>query len=457
MRTLFFKIFLWFWLAMVAVGVTVAIVVGITQNEPVGPGLRNTAAALAAVYARTAAETYARGGEPALRALIAEIERQNHVRAFLFDAQGQELAGGKSSSSYADLLARARNSQQAEFHFLPSLVVTAQRAETPNGQSVILLIEISRLWQGEPGIKPRVRLLRGFVLLVTAGLLCFWLARSLTGPLGQLRAATNQLASGDLSARVTALNRRDELAELGRDFNQMAERLESLVTAQKRLLHDVSHELRSPLARLGVALELARQQAGEKAASALDRIEREAQRLNELIGQLLTLSRLESQTETAERAPVELEKLLAEVADDAQFEARRNQREVIVRECTPCRIQGNERLLRSALENVVRNAIRYTPEHTAVEVSLRCSGNEAEFIIRDHGPGVPDAALDNIFRAFYRVAEARERKTGGFGLGLSIAERAIGWHGGTVSAANLPQREGGGLCVTLRLPGVITD
>jgi two-component system sensor histidine kinase CpxA len=232
----------------------------------------------------------------------------------------------------------------------------------------------------------------------------------------------------------------------------MAERLESMVNAQQRLLGDISHELRSPLARLGVALGLARQRSGAEANGALDRIERESDNLNEMISQLLTLTRLESGTDSRKRSEVDLAALVREVADDANYEARSQNRAVQVVSSDHCSINGVEELLRSAVENVVRNAVRYTPEGTAVEVALRKqNGNGANYAVisvRDRGTGVPDEALEKIFRPFYRTEDARDRQSGGgTGLGLAITERAVRMHGGSVEAANAV---GGGLSVQMR-------
>jgi two-component system sensor histidine kinase CpxA len=292
------------------------------------------------------------------------------------------------------------------------------------------------------------------IILVIGGIFCYWLARYLTTPLFKLRTTTNQLAEGDLGARVATnlAKRRDEVGQLGRDFNLMAERLESMVKAQQRLLGDISHELRSPLARLGVALGLARKRSGPEANGALDRIERESENLNDMISQLLTLTRLESGTDGRRRSEVDLAALVREVSDDADFEARSQNRSVQVVATDKCSINGVEDLLRSAVENVVRNAVRFTPEGTAVEVALRkkngAGDNFAVISVRDRGHGVPAESLDKIFRPFYRTEDARDRQSGGgTGLGLAITERAVRMHGGSIHAANVPE---GGLSVEMR-------
>jgi two-component system sensor histidine kinase CpxA len=299
-----------------------------------------------------------------------------------------------------------------------------------------------------------VRLL---VVLVIGGIFCYWLARYLTQPILKLRTTTNELAEGNLGARVSTklAKRRDEVGQLGRDFNSMAERLESMVKAQQRLLGDISHELRSPLARLGVALGLARQRSGPEANGALDRIERESDNLNEMISQLLTLTRLESGTDGRKRTNVDLAALVKEVADDADFEARSLNRAVQVVSSDNCSIKGVEELLRSAVENVVRNAVRYTPEGTAVEVALMRQNGHALISVRDRGNGVPAEALEKIFRPFYRTEDARDRQSGGgTGLGLAITERAVRMHGGSVQAVNIP---GGGLAVEMKFRQDLQD
>jgi len=232
----------------------------------------------------------------------------------------------------------------------------------------------------------------------------------------------------------------------------MAERLENVMNAQSRLLNDISHELRSPLARLNVALGLARQRAGEPAQPALERIDLEADRLNEMIGRLLTIARLESGA-AMEKVPIHLADLIGQIAADADYEAQSRNSHVESSIEDDCVVLGDLALLHSAIENVVRNAMRYTTEGTEVQVRLRCDpnpeGRQAVVEVSDSGPGVPEEALDKLFRPFYRIDDARGRQTGGVGLGLSITERAVRLHGGTVRAAN---RDEGGLQIEIRLP-----
>jgi two-component system sensor histidine kinase CpxA len=233
----------------------------------------------------------------------------------------------------------------------------------------------------------------------------------------------------------------------------MAEQIESLISAQRRLTGDISHELRSPLSRLSVALGISRRHASPESIYAFDRMEREVERLNELIGNLLKLARFESGADLIKPSPVILDLLIREVAQDANFEARNRNRLVKVARVDPCSVEGSEELLRSAIENVTRNAVNYTGEGTEVELSLelvRESSEQCAVIrVRDHGKGVPQEALEHIFQPFYRIDDARDRSAGGVGLGLAITERAVRLHGGRVKAEN---SSSGGLVVELHLP-----
>jgi two-component system sensor histidine kinase CpxA len=289
--------------------------------------------------------------------------------------------------------------------------------------------------------------MRYAALLLTALLVCYALARYLSSPIQKIRRATQKLAEGDLSTRVgdKVGNRRDELAVLAKDFDVMAERLESLVTSQQRLSRDVSHELRSPLARMNVALEIAKQRSNGSTAPLLDRIGAESNRLNELISRLLTLSRLETGSEDFEREEIDLKSLVEQVAADANFEADAVGKSVKITRADHCRIMGSYELVGSAVENVLRNAVRYTRDGSTVEVALESRDGSALVSVRDEGGGVPDDELDKLFRPFYRVGEARDRSSGGTGLGLAIAEQAIKAHKGRIHARN----DNGGLTVEI--------
>ncbi len=295
--------------------------------------------------------------------------------------------------------------------------------------------------------------LRLVIAALLSALACWLLTRHFTNPIRQLQLATTRLATGDLAARVgpDLGGRRDELGQLGEDFDRMAKRLQDLMDAQGRLLRDLSHELRTPLARVEVALEIARRLGDANAQQHYDRIAAEVERLEELIGQILTLSRLEADTQGVRAAPVDLVDLVEAIVDDARFEASQGGPPIAV--CAPphCPMEADGRLLHSAIENVLRNALGYAPGTVPVEVTLapKPKAGQVTLTIRDWGPGVPEADLPRLFAAFYRVGEARDRQSGGHGLGLAIARRVVDHHGGTIAAHNAP---GGGLCVVFTLP-----
>ena len=450
MRSLFLKIFIWFGLAMVIIISANFLSAYVTSREDSRgrpPGNFTT------MFAQTAVEKLEREGKAAATRYLDDLEKTTLTRSYLFDQDGNEITGRNAPPEAKQAATRANSERevrqpvggQQEYIVSPAL---------GSGETRYVLVHQLGPRPPRPPFLPfwpRNWWVQLTVVLVTAGLLCYWLARYISSPVARLRAATRQLASGDLTARVGAAQRRrrDEVADLGRDFDIMAERIETLMASQQRLLHDISHELRSPLARLKIALELARQDEGAEVLWALDRIEREADRLNDLIGQLLTLARLDSKSPMITSDPVDLKRLVQEIVLDADFEARNHNRMVAMVKSEDCLVNGNVQLLHSAIENVVRNAMSYTAEGTAVEVALRCEGEHAMISVLDQGSGVPQAALADIFRPFYRVADARDRQSGGIGLGLSISQRAVEVHGGTVTASNAPR---GGLLVEIVLP-----
>jgi two-component system, OmpR family, sensor histidine kinase CpxA len=298
-----------------------------------------------------------------------------------------------------------------------------------------------------------------WVAIVVFGATTFVLVLLLIRPIGRLRVAARKLANGELATRVpkpdgeARLFGGDEIQGLVHDFNYMAERLERLVDAQKILLRDVSHELRSPLARLSVALELAREESPPAMTGHLERIEREAGRLNLLIGQLLRLSSMESIDTSTFTEAFHLNRLLEKLLPDAEFEAQQRSCKIRVLNRCDCTVLGSPELIYRAIENIVRNAVRYTREQSVVELRIDCEDVAGlpmvVLAVSDCGPGLPENELENIFRPFYRVDDARLRDTGGFGVGLAIADRAVRLHHGELRAQNRPE---GGLIVSLRLP-----
>jgi two-component system sensor histidine kinase CpxA len=447
MRSLFLKIFLSFWAAQ-ALFLVLAILVVIALRPTREPGIESMGSR---VITETVSE-FQNGGEQAARGYLEDLQRTQNLHGFVFDSSGREISG-RMVFPWIDDMRRTGHIHRHNWvdRFLPERFY--RQIQSVQGQAYTLVIEFA------PG--PRVFGPHGIpslgisIAVISSGLVCYLLAWSLTSPVARLRHATQRLAAGDLTARTGAplKGRRDELAQLMRDFDRMAERIEALMEAQSRLLKDVSHELRSPLARLSVALGLARQRATPEAESALDRIELEADRLNQLIQRLLTISRLETGTDGIRKTRLSLRELVEHIARDADYEGQGRGCQVSAEPTDEYAIEANPDLLRSAIENVVRNAVRYTAQGTTVEIRLeRRIGDQGEDIIvrvLDSGPGVPYEALEQIFQPFYRIDDARNRQTGGAGLGLSIADRAVRLHGGRVRASNRPE---GGLEVEIRIP-----
>ena len=299
-----------------------------------------------------------------------------------------------------------------------------------------------------PPERPGFRIpLQPFVgVLLTSVVCAAGLAWYVARPVRHLRGAFEAMAAGHLDTRIAGrMRRRDELADLGADFDRMGERLESLVETRRRLLHDVSHEMRSPLARLQAAVGIARQQPG-RINEALERVERESVRMDRLIGELLALSRLDAGFGGKPEA-VDLGELLAAIVEDACFEGGGKGVEVSLDVPDLPPVCGDPELLRRAIENVVRNALRHSPAGAGVVVSVRSSGDGFVCLsVEDSGPGVPAEDIGRIFQPFFRAAPSAGE---GYGLGLTIAQRVVDVLGGEISARN---RESGGLRVEMRLP-----
>jgi len=449
MKSLFLRIFLSFWMAQ-ALFVVAAILVTIVFRPR-----SSTWEALRTTVLNESVNAYEEGGREQLRKYFDNLDATQHVRGFLFDEHSLEVSGRPAPEWALRIAAGGPRVPRDGFLFPAPPVQRDSRASSDGAHRYTVVLGMPpgpRVFIGPRGV-PFSGLIIG---VITSGLVCYLLSWYLTKPIVRLRTATRQLAAGDLKARIGApgATRRDEVAGLMRDFDTMAERIETLLNAQSRLLNDISHELRSPLARLNVALGLARQRAGVESADMLDRIELEASRLNELIGRILTLARLEDGEQLVPQTPVPLDELVQSVVEDAEFEAQARHCHVNAKIGEgDWEVRGNASLLHSAVENVVRNAIRYTAERSAIEVELaremRASAAEAVVRVSDAGPGVPADALAKLFEPFYRLDEARGRQTGGVGLGLAITERAVRFHGGKVSAFN---RKPSGLIVEIRLP-----
>jgi two-component system, OmpR family, sensor histidine kinase CpxA len=450
MRSLFAKIFISFWIAQALFFVLVVLVTWVIRQQ----GEAGAEAAQLKVF-NDAVQAYEQGGNTELHDYFEKIHESEHIRAWLLDDRGEDVSG-RPAPEWIRKNDRQPPGLPGDFWgTIPRFTVLRQSLTAPSGHRYTMIT----IQPPSGPFGPRAITWRGLLIgIISSGLVCYLLAGYLTAPVVRLRSATQKLAAGDLSARAGGSSRRgDEIAQLVRDFDTMAERLEKLVKAQARLLNDISHELRSPLARINVALALARQRSGPEAEAFLDRMDLESNRLNELVERLLTIARLDASTDGGEKQAINLAELISEIAEDADFEAQGRKCHVVAVIHDICTINGNPALLHSAIENVVRNAIRYTTEGTNIKVQLESlPGAKPEAIVHvmDSGPGVPEDALERIFLPFYRIDDARGRQTGGVGLGLAITERAVELHGGTVHASN---RKEGGLMVEIRLPLVASQ
>ena len=457
MGRLFWKFFLAFWLTLLLAGAAVGSLVWLHQQQRVERAEPTLAAGpRAALALQSAAATLRHGGVPALRALLDETGAPwSPAIVYAVDRDGRELLG---RSVPAEALEHARRLLDGPVTPRATRVVRFDEAS-----GLLLFVPPGLDAPARPGPRPGRRagapeplpahMIAAIGLLASLAFSAL-LAWSLTKPIRHLRRAAAALAEGRLDTRVAPLmgRRADELADLGHDFDQMARRLQQLIASQRRLLHDVSHELRSPLARLQAAIGLARQNP-ERTEAMLERIERDAVRLDGLVGELLALARLEAGSTLPPLETVDLIDLVAAIVDDARFEARASGRDVTFSGDATAMATVRAELIHRAFENVIRNAVKYTGEGTVVEVGARLreeSGNQpGAFVlaVADRGPGVPTEELEAIFEPFQRARSGAP--AGGFGLGLAIARRAIEAHGGHIGARN---REGGGLVVEIELP-----
>jgi two-component system sensor histidine kinase CpxA len=447
MRNLYLRIFLSFWIAMM-LALTFSVVATLWLSDQRAQHEQSRQDQLA----REASSILAERGVPGLRDwLTEESVRAAPDRLFVLDRRGNDLLGRHVPESL-----RARFGRGAVPGRVPDLPPDARdfrwlsQLIAPGDETYAL--SLLRLRRGPLGIfsSPESPIITVIATLLVSTVVCFLLARYLSDPIRHLRAATRSIAAGDLGVRVSSLmgSRRDELGMLALDFDVMAERLRALLASHRELLRDVSHELRSPLARLQIALGLARRPNADLEQE-FDRIELETARLDELIGEILSLSRLDDPARTLVAEPVNLEELLETLVENARIEADLRSIQLQLNALPGLSVEGDRELLFRAVENVLRNAVRFSPNGTLVEVTAERAGDQAVIRIRDHGPGVPQEALARIFEPFFCVAQARDRESGGYGIGLAITARVAALHGGSVRAENAAPS---GLALEITLP-----
>jgi len=444
-RRLFWKIFLPFWVAQAlllgALYLRLHYRIGSERPWWIQPERKEMP-----VLAQVAALQYEQHGPVALRQLLNSLSLEHRSRFWLVDSFGRELSGTPvPPRTLRDGIAAEK--KEGLFHSYEANLLAA-RAITPQGQYLLI---------GEftpPPISERVP---GDILwtlklgTLFSAIICLIIAHYLTKPIEHLRDATHELARGNLDIRAgeNLGNRRDEIADLVRDFDSMAGELRNQIQSERSLLSGVSHELRSPIARIRLALALARSADERERAEMFDRIEQDTVQLDSMLERILTVARLESGQQKPKFEQVNLKEIVGDVVDDATFEAAATGVTIAYSSAGDIKLNGDAGLLHSAIENVVRNAMFYSGQGGHVSVLLFSSEHGANVIVRDNGSGVPEQALPLLFKPFYRVDNSRGTNTGGMGLGLAIVRNAVLAHGGTVSAHNVSPH---GLEVDIFLP-----
>ena len=437
MYRLFLKIFFWYWLT--AWGMIAIVLLGTRLTGMRQVSAPNMYATVAPILAEEAVKAYESGGPEAFARFTQNNDNERERQLFLLDGSNKDVLSRPLSDDGLRVARAAKDGQLVVFR----AHIAAYRFVSSSGHPYILMLylksnlrQITDVLLGD-GLPFSISL----ILLVT--LLCLGLAYHIASPIHIIQSTARRVAQGDLKARVpSSVSRRfDELAALAKDFDSMVNRLDSLIQTQKKLLNSVSHELRSPLARINISLALLRKRFSADSDDLFQRLDRDVVRIDLLMGQLLTLSRLEARFSSAERQDVDFAQLVEEVAADANFEAQalgksvsfQTSDSIILRNADPD-------ALRSACENIIRNAVRFTRQGSDVQIVLEVDGSAPDSLallsVRDHGPGVPEECLEAIFQPFYRINGDTEATVGN-GLGLAIASEAIRMHRGTIRAENL--------------------
>ena len=471
-HSLFWKIFLYFWVSMMLFGIFSTLI-----NTKIQLTERNTSHTPVAVIIKHSHQLIKQGIDKTVlkKWLVESQDRIQSNTVYILGSKGKDLLDRPLNTriqqailEYSDepqefypylqnpnsIFFEARPQHSNDTQPLPGPAIIIIKLASNSGENYTLVIDNKTNrdnWIFWRSISIGTRIALASLL---SAFICSFLARYLTSPLQKLRIATHRIASGhfDHSINKRIAKRKDEIGDLGRDFHNMAIRIDTTLQSQQRLLRDVSHELRSPLARLQIALGLAYQRSDGIIQPELQRIEKEVERLNELISQSLSLARISSQASIPKKTKIDLTELLKDIIETVKYEAQNKECRIISTQMDNCFINGNKDLLYSGLENIIRNAIQHTGIGTNIETSLNLSGTYppiATLIIRDHGMGVPEQDIDELFKPFFQVDQARTQKNGGYGIGLAIAERAIHLHNGSINVTNILE---GGLEVSIQFP-----
>jgi len=444
--SLFLKILFWFWATIVLTAFSI-IVTLILQPSEASSQWHDALIDVAKYAGATVVQEYEHHGTQEASNYLRERARTTHLQACLLHLDGTVILGNGCERFAAAHSTAVGGKPEVNLHH--GLATVAVMVRGNHDDQYIYVTEAPVGPRAAAATNLAAVAVRCLIALLVPGLICYLLARYLTSPILRLREASQQLAAGNLNTRADARMslRRDELGLLVNDFNTMAERLEGLVNGQRQLIYDISHELRSPLTRLNVALDIGRERKGND--QAFDQMQQDLERMNHMIERLLTLARLDAAAASVPFESLNLTALVADIVHSAGFELRERSDGITMNSQENFLVRGNTELLQSAIENVIRNAIRFNNSDEPIQVALERLESSARITVSDHGRGVPSEDLQRIFAPFYRVAPDRDRQTGGTGLGLAITKRAIRMHSGEVYAVNtVPQ----GLAVHILLP-----
>lgn len=448
-RYLFFKIFSWFWFTILAtIGLAIFLSNVTTDNvinEPLkGPMEKNL------TMLGKSIERASKKSQRDVKEIVNHPRMTKHRLVYVVDEQKNESYFNQALDNEIDISLISYTKDLApQIIFTPTYHAFGPIQINIEQQSYLL-------YEIQPDTNPhlifKLKLmpawLKWLIALGASLSLSLLFSKALMSPINALKKASSELANGQLKTRVNnGTASRDELGQLTNEFNQMAEKIELLVTSQKRLLADISHELRSPLTRLQMAAGLAQMQHDNQHNPYIRRIEQEAENLDKMIADVLTVSRLEAQSQVLIKETQGFNQVIDKVVSDAQFEAKQHNKTLTLHGQQNAQFSFDAKALASAFENILRNAIKYAQHHVSVE--LKHSEQELMITVCDDGPGVPEEYLTQIFEPFFRVSQARDRNSGGTGLGLAISKHAIEAHQGQISLFN---QQGGGLCVTVTLP-----
>lgn len=449
--TLYWKIFIFFWLTIILIIITTAWVTKVITKQATLPIHERN---LINSYASAAVATFESGNEVALKRWLLQMGQLKGMNLFFLSKSSHIISNQKPPIFVQNIVNNLSAVDIGKDNAVNwgNVIISDEIISTSGHIYRLIAVSKKPLFYFEE-ISWSAMVAELLIALFISGLICYLLSRYLTKPLFSLRMAAKSIATGELSARVACRgHKNDEISKLSNEFNRMAEQVETIMLARERLLQDISHELRSPLSRLQIAIELGRKKASDLAELEFTRMELECLRLNSLIGEILEYARLEHAYIHLNKSMVDLYDLLVQIIEDANFELARNEPGVFLHANIKCKLLLDKRLVSRAIENIIRNALIYAAPTPHIEVFLTADVNKSQIYIDigDNGPGLPEDQLQKIFDPFYRVDVSRTKNTGGYGLGLAIAQQAIKLHNGNISAMN--RHENHGLLVRVALP-----